>query len=152
MATEIELALGEHTVKWSKTGYDDLIAKINVTDTGVSCVSVDVPGGACGSTTPPGVVVSDFTVTGYLKKVTGVTIRDYIDSAGWNNLTNDHLLALYYKFVGLDPAAESTRSKIPESKRPSAFPSTITNDYLLGIYYYFIGYKDLGNKKTGCNY
>jgi len=76
MATDIELALGEHTVKWSKAGYDDLIAKINVTDTGVSCVSVDVPGGACGSTTPPGVVISDFTVTGYLKKI----IKDF---ASW---------------------------------------------------------------------
>ncbi|MCW3140599.1 MAG: hypothetical protein N2V72_00240 [Methanophagales archaeon] len=69
MATDIELTLGEHTVKWSKTGYEDLIAKINVTDTGVSCVSVDVPGGACGSSTPPGVVISDFTVTGYLKEI-----------------------------------------------------------------------------------
>jgi len=149
MATEIELALGEHTVKWSKAGYDDLIATINVMDTGVSCVSVK--GGACGSTTPPGVVISDsFTVTGYLKET--FTICDYINSAGWNNLTNDHLLALYYKFVGLDSIAESTRKKIPEAKRPTAFPSTITNDYLLGTYYYFIGLKSLGNNKTGCNY
>ena len=79
MATDIELTLGEHTVKWSKAGYDDLIAKINVTDTGVSCVSVE--GGACGSTTPPGVVTSDFTVTGYLK--TKVTDFDsWVESKG----------------------------------------------------------------------
>ena len=72
MATDIELSTGQHTVKWSKTGYDDLIATINVTDTGVSCVSVDVPGGACYSSTPPGVLIpSSFTVVGYLKKTTG---------------------------------------------------------------------------------
>ena len=155
MATEIELSTGEHTVKWSKTGYDDLIATINVTDTGVSCVSVDVPGGACYSSTAPGVTIpSSFTVVGHLKKkpTTGVTICDYIDSAGWNALVNDHLLALYYKFIGLDALAENTRLKIPLSKRPSALPDTITNDYLLGTYYYFIGLKSLGNSKTGCNY
>ena len=77
MATDIELSTGQHTVKWSKTGYDDLIATINVTDTGVSCVSVDVPAGACYSSmpvTPPGVLIaseSPFTVVGYLKKTTG---------------------------------------------------------------------------------
>jgi len=82
MAMDIELALGEHTVKWSKAGYDDLIAKINVTDTGVSCVSVDVPGGACGSTTPPGVVISDFTVTGYLKKTAIADFDSWVATKG----------------------------------------------------------------------
>ncbi len=148
MATEIELALGEHTVKWSKAGCEDLIATINVTDTGVSCVSVE--GGACGSTTPPGVITSDFTVTGYLKET--FTICDYIDSAGWDNLTSDHVYALYYKFIGLDTVAENTRKKIPEAKRPSTFPCSITSDYVFGTYYYFIGLKSLGNNKTGCNY
>ena len=116
----------------------------------MSCVSVDVPGGACGSTTPPGVVTSDFTVTGYLKEA--FTICDYIDSAGWDNLTNEHLVALYYKFLGYDTEAEKMRLKIPEAKRPTTFPRLLTNDYLVGIYYYFIGYKESGNNKTGCNY
>jgi len=156
MATDIELTLGEHTVKWAKAGYGDLIAKIKVADTGVSCVSVDVPGGKCYSSTPvtaPGVLITSaapFRVTGYLKEA--FTICDYIDSAGWNAMVNEHLLALYYKFIKLDTVAENTRMKIPSAKRPTAFPSTITNDYLLGTYYYFIGLKSLGNNKTGCSY
>ncbi|RLG35331.1 hypothetical protein DRN97_00030 [Methanosarcinales archaeon] len=75
MATDIELSTGQHTVKWSKTGYDDLIATINVTDTGVSCVSVQ--NGACYSSTPPGVLIpSSFTVVGYLKASGAVTDFD----------------------------------------------------------------------------
>ena len=149
MATEIELALGEHTVKWSNAGYDDLIAKINVMDTGVSCVSVDVPGGACGSTTPPGVVVSDFTVTGYLKKT--ADICSWIDESGVTNLTLDHALYVYYLSRGWTSLADKKYAGL--SPKPSELDTTLaTLDNALGVFYYSQGWTSLGNKKTGCSY
>jgi hypothetical protein len=61
----VDLTAGEHTVKWTLSGYSQLIAVINVSSAGaVTCKSVT--GGSCGSSTPPGVVVSGSTVTGYL--------------------------------------------------------------------------------------
>ena len=63
---EKDLELGEYEVTWTLSGYDTLKAHIRVEGTGVTCISVDA-GGACDSATPPGVTISTFTVTGYLK-------------------------------------------------------------------------------------
>ena len=65
---EKELDLGEYEVTWTLAGRDILKAEIRVTDTGVTCLSVGA-GGLCYSATPPGVTISAFTVTGYLKPV-----------------------------------------------------------------------------------
>ena len=75
MATK-SLTEGNHTIQVSLTGYDTLNATINVTATGVLCVSVTV--GTCTST-PPGVVCSTpsgvRTVTVYLKEATGASAK-----------------------------------------------------------------------------
>ena len=60
-----ELDLGDWEVTWTLSGYGTLVSSIRVTDTGVTCLSVTA--GACNSATPPGVTISAFTVTGYLK-------------------------------------------------------------------------------------
>ena len=60
-----DLDLGDYEVTWTLSGRDTLITSIRVTDTGVTCLSVTA--GACNSATPPGVTISTFTVTGYLK-------------------------------------------------------------------------------------
>ena len=70
-----ELDLGEYEVTWTLSGYGALKAEITVTDTGVTCLSVT--GGACYSATPPGVTISTFTVTGYLKSAIAPT-RGYL--------------------------------------------------------------------------
>ena len=78
---EIELSLGEHSVLWSLAGYADLNATIDVRESAVSCVSVI--GGSCGSITPPGVVASGFSVTGYLKELAVVTdFTSWVESKG----------------------------------------------------------------------
>lgn len=61
----VDLTAGDHTIKWTLSGYSQLTAVINVSSTGaVTCKSVT--GGSCGSSYPPGVVISGSTVTGYL--------------------------------------------------------------------------------------
>jgi len=72
MAISVSLEVGRHEIKWSKEGYEDLIATIEVSDEGVSCISVQ--DGECYTSTPvtpPGVLITSeepFTVVGYLKK------------------------------------------------------------------------------------
>jgi hypothetical protein len=68
----VDLSPGDHTVKWTLNGYIQLIAVINVSTGGiVSCKSVT--GGACGSSTPPGVTIAGNTITGYLKSTSTST-------------------------------------------------------------------------------
>lgn len=76
---DVELSLGEHLVLWSMPGYADLNATIDVTESAVTCVSV--VGGSCGSTTPPGVFASDFTVTGYLAEAVA-DFTSWVESKG----------------------------------------------------------------------
>ena len=79
MSTVVELSLGQHNVLWSMLGYADLNATIDVTESAVTCVSV--VGGSCGSTTPPGVFASDFTVTGYLAEAVA-DFTSWVESKG----------------------------------------------------------------------
>ena len=98
---EHNLEVGEYEATWTLSGYDTLKARIEVKDTGVTCISVTA--GACNSSTPPGVRVSAFTVTGHLKSavappaemtksdfLTEIQNRGEIDlskittSSGWN--------------------------------------------------------------------
>ena len=78
---EVKLSPGQHEVTWTLSGYDTLIATIEVTKTGVFCVSV--VDGVCRSTIPPSVAISGFTVTGHLKP-SGVapTFSGWIASKG----------------------------------------------------------------------
>ena len=61
---EVKLSPGQHEIKWTLSNYDTLTSTIEVTKTGVICISVN---GVCYSTTPPGVAISGFSVTGHLK-------------------------------------------------------------------------------------
>lgn len=72
----MSLSEGQHTIQISLSGYDTLQATINVSSTGVTCVSVT--GGACGGTGLPRVATSGWTVTTYLK--TGAVA---IGRCGW---------------------------------------------------------------------
>ena len=69
----IELTEGNHSIYVSLSGYDTLQATINVSSTGVACVSV--VGGACGGTGLPRVSTSGWTVSTFLKTGTGETGR-----------------------------------------------------------------------------
>ena len=71
-----ELDVGDYEVTWTLSGHDTLKAEITVTDTGVTCLSV--AGGACYSATPPGVTISTFTVTGYLKSAVTPPTEGYL--------------------------------------------------------------------------
>jgi len=70
---------GDHTVTWTNPGYNPLYATINVgADGSVSCVPVPIQGDICGRDVPPGVMVSDTLVTGYLEATDG-----YVDYEEW---------------------------------------------------------------------
>ena len=73
---EKDLELGEYEATWTLSGYDTLKARIEVKDTGVMCISVTA--GSCNSSTPPGVRVSTFTVTGYLKSAVAPPTEGYL--------------------------------------------------------------------------
>jgi len=138
MATDIELSTGQHTVKWSKTGYDDLIATINVTDTGVTCVSVDVPGGACYSSTAPGVTIpSSFTVVGHLKKTTGAPgVCSWITNKGGpSKLTSYDITQLILAYIKIGDVG-----------------FTVTTAHITGCILYYLGRTSVGNTMTGCSF
>lgn len=78
---QVELPLGQHTVRWEMEGYEDLVALINVTETGIECVNVT--GGSCNSTTPPGVVVSDNRIVGYMLQVVTAPPEQFTSFDDW---------------------------------------------------------------------
>jgi len=130
---DYELTLGTHEIVWSKTGYADLNATINVGESAVSCVSVI--GGSCGSATPPGVVASGFTVTGYLSEL-AVGICSWItDKGGWNALTVPNIFELVDQYLGF-----------------GGLPFTPTITQIMGCIDYYLGFRDSGNTKTGCSF
>ena len=146
-----ELELGEYEVTWTLSGCDTLNAEIRVTATGVTCLSVT--SGACNSATPPGVTISTFTVTGYLKSVAlpPVEIGSWIDESGVTNLTPSHAMYVYYLSQGATGAADTKYAGL--SPKPSRMdPSIATVDNAMGIFYYSQGAMGAGNAKTGCNY
>ena len=146
----VELTAGDHTVKWTLSGYNILNAVINVSSTGVvTCKSVT--DGLCGGTALPRVSVSGSTVTGYLLSVATPTLTpiptpvpadicSWITAqGGWNNLNwTNHVLKAYYVYIG---APGYTIGYSP-----------VTWDSVLGLYYYYIGLKSMGNSKTGCGF
>ena len=172
---EVEVTMGEHELIFVADGYHALKVNINVTTTGVECLSAeygefnettkeftkkgDASCDAC-ATKENGVCITNFDIHGYLKPVeevvtpppAGYTTCDWVNSAGKGNLTTPFYLALYYKFLGLDTQAENQRLSIPENIRPSQFPDTIeTKDYL-GTYYYFLGLYTQGDAQIGCGW
>jgi hypothetical protein len=147
---EKDLELGEYEATWTLSGYDILKARIEVKDTGVTCLSVTA--GTCYSATPPGVTISTFTVTGYLKAAAPpVGIGSWIDESGVTNLTKDHAVYVFYVSAGAVSAADGKYAKL--SPKPSKLdPSVASKDNAIGIFYYSQGAMAAGNGKTGCNY
>lgn len=71
----LKLAIGEHTVEWRAPNYEPLLCEIDVTETGIICLS-DV---VCGKTTLPSVKIIGWTVTGHLKPVAVVLPTNYAE-------------------------------------------------------------------------
>ena len=135
----IELTEGNHSIYVALSGYDTLQATINVSSTGVACVSV--VGGACGGTGLPRVSTSGWTVSTFLKTATTVSdVCSWIDSiGGWENLQwTSHVLEAYYVYIGA-------------SGHSIGFSPVTWND-VLGLYYYYINDLSAGNGKTGCGF
>ena len=75
--TTIDLAPGDHTIKWSLSGYEPLTATINVGNTGtISCVSV-----ISHTCTEMISIVGDLVI-GLLRLISGVTFDSWIESKG----------------------------------------------------------------------
>lgn len=128
------LTEGNHSIQVSLSGYDTLNATINVSSTGVTCVS-----GPCNTQGPPGVTTSGWTVTTYLKSATTVSdVCSWINSiGGWENLQwTSHILEAYYVYIGA-------------SGHSIGFSPVTWND-VLGLYYYYINDPSAGNAKIGC--
>jgi len=175
---EVSVSPGQHEIVLVADGYYALKVKINVTDSGVSCLSAeygtyeestgtftkvgDASCDACYSK-ENGVCISGFTIDAYLKakegptptptpSPAGYTICDWVNSAGKGNLVWSHVLALYYKYQELDSLAESQRTSIPSNKRPSQFPDSISWKDVLGTYYYYQELYSLGDAQIGCGW
>lgn len=130
------LTEGNHTIQISLSGYDILQATINVSPTEVTCTA-----GPCGTTGPPGVMASGWTVTTYLKTTAVVSdVCSWITGlGGFRNLQwTSHVLEAYYVYIGA--AGHSV-----------GFSPVTWND-VLGLYYYYINDLSAGNGKTGCGF
>ena len=101
------LTEGQHTIQISLSGYDTLNATINVSSTGVTCVSVT--GGACGGTGLPRVSTSGGSVTTYLKEGAAATNRcGWIASKDTSKVVFISEMVLAYnnlKNIGFTPTA-----------------------------------------------
>ncbi|MFH1769087.1 MAG: hypothetical protein ABH833_00275 [Parcubacteria group bacterium] len=129
----IDLAPGDHTVKWTLSGYSQLVAVINVGSTGiVTCKSVT--GGSCGSSTSPGVVVSGSTVTGYLKSGEISNICSWITGLGGRTaITAYNIMSLVSAYSGATNVG-----------------FTVTASHIMGVVAYYSGNVSSGNSLTGC--
>ncbi|GAH25233.1 unnamed protein product [marine sediment metagenome] len=103
---------------YSLSGYADLNATINVGESAVTCVSVT--GGSCGSITPPGVVASGFTVTGYLAEA-GADIHSWLtEKGGKEDVDSAEFVELKMAYLGIVP-----------------LPFTATSSHVVGTKYYY---------------
>ena len=174
---QVSVAPGQHEIILVANGYYALKVTVNVTDSGISCISAEygtyeestgtftkVGEASCDacSTKENGVCISGFTIEAYLKAKeevtpppptpTGYTICNWVNSAGKGNLVWNHVLALYYKYRKWNDLAESQRTTIPEDKRPPQFPDTILWSDILGAYYYYREWYDLGDAQIKCGW
>ncbi len=147
-----DLTTGEHTADFKEaSGYKDLSARILVSDTEVSCVSVDGSTDGCTRTTTPYIAIpSAFSVSAILQQLVTI-ICSWIDESDVNNLKIDHALYVYYLSAGWSSLAETKYNTLsPKPSRLDTSLATLAN--ALGIYYYSQKWKSLGNTKTGCAY
>ncbi len=133
----VDLAPGDHTIKWTLSGYSQLTAIINVGSTGiVTCKSVT--GGSCGSSISPGVLVSGSTITGYI--LYGVTPTPSNDMCSW--------------IVGLGGwdaiKAYDIMSLVGAYSGNVNIGFTVTSASIMGAVAYYSGNASSGNSLTGC--
>jgi len=117
----VGLEEGEHEVVWTKEGYEDLIATIEVSDAGVSCIRVQN-----GKVLIP----SPFTVIGYLKKK---------GFCGWiapkvrEGVERNDIMELVMAYLGeID------------------LGFNVTTIMIMAAVSYYLGEIDTGNKMSGC--
>ncbi|MDD5614978.1 MAG: hypothetical protein PHH85_02115 [Candidatus Methanoperedens sp.] len=133
--TVLSLTEGVHTIRWTLAGYNTLEAQVSVSPTGaVTCLSVT--GGNCSSITPPGIVVSGSTVTGYLKQAVAAGICGWVtDKGGATGLSVPEVLELVDAYLGIKNLG-----------------FTPTNQQIMGCVDYYLGFISSGNSKTGCGF
>lgn len=145
----IQLTEGIHTIRWTLAGYDTIDAQISISATGaVTCLGVT--GGSCGSTAPPGVMITGSTVTGYLKAITtptptptptpapGANICTWITGlGGWRAIGAFDIMTLVSAYSG-----------------QVSLGFTVTAAHIMGTVAYYSnktsGTADSGNALTGC--
>ena len=149
-SVEVPMNIGENKIEWVEAaGYQSLKTTIDVTDTGISCISMN--DGTCSLFAPePYVSLIEFTVKGFLAEA-AEDVCAWIDESGVANLTLNHALYVYYLSAGWTSLANIKYNVL--SPQPSRIEATLaTLDTSLGIYYYSAGWTSLGNTKTGCTY
>ena len=137
----VNLTPGDHTVKWTLSGYNTLESVITVSSTGaVSCKGVT--GGSCNISTPPGVIVSGTTVTGYLK-VSGTPTPTPVPSSSicaWITGLGGRTAITAYSIMTLVSAYSGATS----------IGFTVTASHIMGAVAYYSGNVTSGNSLTGC--
>jgi len=88
----VSLSEGQHTIQVSLSGYDTLNATINVTASGVSCITV--VGGNCGGSGLPRVSTSGWTASAYLKSSSVAAGR-----CAWISTQNTSMVAFISNMV-----------------------------------------------------
>jgi len=141
----VNLTSGNHTVKMTLSGYYQLNAVINVSDTGfVTCVSVS--GGSCGSSVPPSITISGTTVTGYLSSSstptpTGTPVPStdicnwIVGLGGWRSITSYSIMTLVGAYSGNQNVG-----------------FVVTSSHIMGAVAYYSGNVTSGNSLTGCSF
>jgi len=92
----VTLTEGDNTISWSSPGYEAITAVINISATGaIICKS-----STAGCYTIPGVTISGFTITAYLKTLAGTPIPTntycaWVNSKnGWRNASASDVMDL----------------------------------------------------------
>ena len=142
--TPKSLAAGDHNITISKSNYETVVAKINVSSKGeVTCESVTGVSG-CG-TGYPRVEASGTSVKVYMAQTEVVSdVCAWITGlGGWKSIQwTPHVLEAYYVYIG--------------ATGHSVGFSPVTWDDVLGLYYYYINQSindpSAGNAKTGCGF
>lgn len=131
MSLEVELSLGTHSVRFENVGYDILLAEIDVAETGVSCLSVT--DGLCGSLVPPGVIASNFLVTGYLKEAPAPVCSWITGLGGWEAIMASHIMDIVSAYLGV-----------------TGLGFAVTVSHIMGAVAYYLNEPESGDGLTGC--
>jgi len=139
----ITLTEENHRIVVTLVGFDDFDAWINVSSTGVTCVSVS-GSSPCPASGTPRLDVSGSTATISMNPRSTGGICDWITGfGGWKSIEwVNHVLAAYYVYIGVPGYTVGF--------------SPVTWNDVLGLYFYYINQArndpSSGNAKTGCGF